>query len=201
MGLTIKHRKALIGFWPVALFLILGGCRVPSQPKVIIATSLGNIVVAVDTLRAKITGKNFLLLVERGAYKNSYFYRTVRLNNQPAAQHKIEVIQGGLFYDSLIVKYSEIAHEPTSQTGLFHVDGTISMARLEPGTASTEFFICLGNQPELDYGGRRNPDGQGFAAFGRVVSGMDVVRKIHQLPDTSQYLVSPVARRWMRIEK
>lgn len=162
---------------------------------------MGNIEVAVDTKHAGVTGKNFLWLVEHGAYTNSYFYRAVRQNNQPTSRHKIEVIQGGLFHDSLIEQFPEIAHESTQKTGLRHVDGTISMARLEPGTASTEFFICLGNQPELDYGGRRNPDGQGFAAFGRVVSGMDVVRKIHQLPDTGQYLVNPVIIRWMRVEK
>ncbi len=77
-------------------------------------------------------------------------------------------------------------------TGLKHLDGTLSMARNEPGTASSEFFICVGDQPELDYGGRRNPDGQGFAAFGRVVRGMDVVRKIQHLPEKKQMLVHPV---------
>lgn len=162
---------------------------------------MGNIEVAVDTEHAGVTGKNFLWLVEHGAYTNSYFYRVVRQNNQPTSRYKIEVIQGGLFHDLLIEQFPEIAHESTHKTGLRHVDGTISMARLEPGTASTEFFICVGNQPELDYGGRRNPDGQGFAAFGRVVSGMDVVRKIHQLPDKGQYLVNPVIIRWMRVEK
>jgi peptidyl-prolyl cis-trans isomerase A (cyclophilin A) len=66
------------------------------------------------------------------------------------------------------------------------------MARAEIGTASSEFFICIGNQPELDYGGQRNPDGQGFAAFGRVVKGMDIVRKIHGMENENQYLTKPV---------
>jgi len=81
-----------------------------------------------------------------------------------------------------------------------HTDGAISMARALPGTASTEFFICIGAQPELDYGGRRNPDGQGFSAFGHVVEGMDIVRKIQHMKDTSQYLVSPVLVVSMRIK-
>ena len=105
---------------------------------------------------------------------------------------KIEVIQGGLYEDDEIVKHPPIRHETTKETGLKHLDGTLSMARMEPGTASTEFFICIGDQPELDFGGRRNPDGQGFAAFGKVVEGMDVVRKIQQLPDKNQYLSKPL---------
>jgi peptidyl-prolyl cis-trans isomerase A (cyclophilin A) len=81
-----------------------------------------------------------------------------------------------------------IAHETTTQTGILHKDGVISMARLEPGTATSEFFICVGDQPELDFGGKRNPDGQGFAAFGRVIKGMEVVRRIQQQPDKKQFL-------------
>ena len=79
-----------------------------------------------------------------------------------------------------------IPHETTQQTGLRHADGTLSMARNEPGTASSEFFICVGDQPELDFGGKRNPDGAGFAAFGKVLAGLDVVRKIHQSPAREQ---------------
>ena len=86
-----------------------------------------------------------------------------------------------------------VAHETTAQTGILHTDGVISMARDAPGTATTEIFICVGDQPSLDFGGMRNPDGQGFAAFGRVVSGMDVVRAIHQSPAGGQTLTPPVA--------
>ncbi|HET53584.1 MAG TPA: peptidylprolyl isomerase, partial [Ignavibacteria bacterium] len=125
-------------------------------------------------------------------FKNAGFYRTVRKNNQPNNNFKIEVIQGGLFSDEEIKKHPGIRHETTQETGIKHLDGTISMARNEPGTASTEFFICIGNQPELDFGGKRNADGQGFAAFGKVIKGMDVVRKIQQLPDENQYLKEPV---------
>ena len=81
-----------------------------------------------------------------------------------------------------------IEHEITEKTGIIHENGTISMARLEPGTASSEFFICINDQPELDFGGRRNPDGQGFAAFGKVTSGMNVVKKIQVMPVNGQLL-------------
>lgn len=114
------------------------------------------------------------------------------MDNQPDNDVKIEVIQGGIFDDKLIDQIPPISHETTEMTGIKHKDGTLSMARYTPGTASTEFFICVGDQPELDFGGKRNPDGQGFAAFGKVVSGMDVVQKIQQGKDTTQYLIDPV---------
>ena len=85
-----------------------------------------------------------------------------------------------------------IAHEITEVTGILHKDAIVSMARMGPGTAATDFFICIGDQPELDYGGKRNPDGQGFAAFGKVLEGMDVVRAIHQQPVDKQRLAPPI---------
>ena len=88
--------------------------------------------------------------------------------------------------------FPAIDHETTEMTGLRHLDGTVSMARSKPGSATSSFFICIGPQPELDFGGRRNPDGQGFAAFGRVVGGMDVVRTIHALPSKGQQLDPPI---------
>jgi len=169
-------------------------------PKVIISTDRGDIVVEVDTIKSVVSAKNFLSLVEQGVYDRSLFYRVVRPDNQPNSAYKIEVIQGGLFADSLIDRQTLIRHETTKETSIMHTDGAISMARALPGTASTEFFICIGAQPELDYGGRRNPDGQGFSAFGHVVEGMDIVRKIQQMKDTSQYLVSPVLVVSMRIK-
>jgi peptidyl-prolyl cis-trans isomerase A (cyclophilin A) len=138
--------------------------------------------------QAPVTAGNFLAHVEHGDYTNSIFYRVVRLDNQPNSKVKIEVIQGGLFHDEVLDTISPIIHESTQETGILHTDGVISMARMEPGTASTEFFICIGDQPSLDFGGDRNPDGQGFAAFGKVVRGMDVARAIQALPDEGQYL-------------
>lgn len=141
-----------------------------------LTTALGTIEVAVDLARAPISGGDFLKYVDRRLFDGSAFYRTVRPDND-INPVKIDVIQGGLMDDSRLLP--PIPHEPTSKTGLHHLDGTISTARDEPGTGSAgAFFICIGDQPELDFGGRRNPDRQGFAAFGRVVHGMDVVRAI-----------------------
>jgi len=161
-------------------------------PKTSFNTSLGEIVCEIDTIHAPVTASNFLNHVKNGTFENAMFYRVVRPDNQPYSKEKIEVIQGGLYDDKIIDKIKPIPHETTAVTGLKHTDGALSMARNEPGTASTEFFICVGDQPSLDFGGKRNPDGQGFAVFGHVISGMEVVRKIQQLKDTSQYLVEPV---------
>ena len=159
----------------LTLFLFLNGVS-QELPKVQMKTELGDIVVEINTLNAPVTAYNFLDHVESGTYENSIFYRVVRLDNQPDNDVKIEVIQGGVFTEIKIDRMQPIIHESTNITGLKHLNGTLSMARMEPGTASTEFFICVGDQPELDYGGKRNPDGQGFAAFGKVVSGMGRVR-------------------------
>lgn len=178
-------------FWVLFIFLFQNGFGQP-LPQVRIETLLGNIVVEVDTLHAPVTASNFLKLVESGVMNNAMFYRVVRMDNQPQNKVKIEVIQGGLFKEEEVAKYRPILHETTKVTGLKHVNGTISMARMEPGTASTEFFICIGDQPELDFGGKRNPDRQGFAAFGKVVSGTDVAGKIQRQKDKEQYLADPV---------
>ncbi len=173
------------------LLLLIIGCT-PKLPKVKIETSVGNIVIEIDTINAPVTATNFLNHVNAGTYKNAVFYRVVRMDNQPNDSVKIEVIQGGLLNDKEIDKVKLIRHETTKETGLNHLNGTISMARLKPGSASTEFFICINNQPELDFGGTRNADGQGFAAFGKVVKGMDIVHKIQLEKDKNQMLIHPV---------
>jgi peptidyl-prolyl cis-trans isomerase A (cyclophilin A) len=160
-------------------------CGSPN-PKVTVSTPLGDIVVELYTSRAPITAGNFLRNIDSGRYAGASFYRTVTPDNQPHNKVKIEVIQGGI--GDRESEAPRMIHETTSRTGIHHTNGVISMARLEPGTASTEFFICVGDQPELDYGGHRNPDLQGFAAFGRVVSGMDVVRSIQHQPADGQAL-------------
>jgi peptidyl-prolyl cis-trans isomerase A (cyclophilin A) len=164
-------------------------------PRISIETELGNIEIVLDADKAPVTTANFLRYVEEGFYNHSKFYRTVTLDNQPDNAVKIEVIQGGAGLDILTEnkgRYPAIGMERTNQTGLKHLDGTISMARLAPDSATSEFFICIGDQPELDFGGARNPDGQGFAAFGQVVSGMEVVRQIQQCPAEGQTLAPPV---------
>ncbi|HEX4932911.1 MAG TPA: peptidylprolyl isomerase [Gemmatimonadaceae bacterium] len=149
------------------------------NPRVAIETDAGRIVVELYADKAPITAANFLRYVQEGRYDGGAFYRVVTMQNQPTSPVKIEVIQGGLDADSAR-RLPPIAHETNDKTGIKHLDGTISMARSTPGSASSEFFFCIGDQPELDFGGKRNPDGQGFAAFGRVTQGMDVVRRIQQ---------------------
>ena len=126
-------------------------------------------------------------------FDDTSFYRTVRADNQPTSPLKIAVIQGGP--DEKKPEHTPIALERTSMTGLRHLDGTISMARDGPDTATAEFFICLGDQPALDFGGTRNPDGQGFAAFGQVVEGMDIARRINQAITNGQRLNPPIVIR------
>lgn len=176
----------------VLLTAVAVSCDRPATEKVLMKTEMGDITLEIYPEKAPVTASNFLALVDQGVYTNAIFYRVVRMDNQPQNKVKIEVIQGGLFNDSIINRFTPIKHESTGQTGILHTDGVFSMARMEPGTASTEFFICVGNQPSLDYGGDRNPDGEGFAAFGRVSEGMDVVRKIQALPDSGQYLPDKV---------
>jgi peptidyl-prolyl cis-trans isomerase A (cyclophilin A) len=180
----------------IVLVFTLLSCTKNQNPRVLISTQLGDIEAEIYLDKAPVTAANFLRYVDSARYNNDLacFYRIVRLDNQPDKPIKIEVIQGGYGKDSLIEIYQfpPIKHETTKETSVLHKDGVLSMARMEPGTASSEFFICIGDQPELDFNGKRNPDGQGFAAFGKVTKGMDVVRKIQKLKDKEQYLEKPV---------
>jgi peptidyl-prolyl cis-trans isomerase A (cyclophilin A) len=159
---------------------------------VVIETPLGEIAVEIDAGAAPGTAANFLKYVDDGSYNGGVFHRTVTMANQPNDAVRIEVIQGGISADYPRTEEASIPLERTSMTGLRHLDGAISMARLTPDSANSGFFICIGDQPELDFGGKRNPDGQGFAAFGRVTAGMDVVRAIQQSPHEEQRLTPPV---------
>jgi peptidyl-prolyl cis-trans isomerase A (cyclophilin A) len=158
------------------------------NPRIVIKTELGIIEIEIYETEAPITAANFLMYVDEDRYKDGCFYRVVTMDNQPDNDIKIEVIQGGLSGETRGNMLPPIEHETTDKTGVLHKNGVISMARSKPGTASSEFFICVGDQPELDFGGKRNPDGQGFSAFGKVVKGMDVVQKIHRQPTEGQIL-------------
>jgi quinoprotein glucose dehydrogenase len=158
---------------------------------VVIETEMGNIEAEIDTVHAPVSAASFLRSVDAGLYDGARFHRTVTPDNQPNNDVKIEVIQAGLAPGTKDI--APIPLERTSVTGLTHRDGTLSMARRGPDTATSDFSICIGDQPSLDFGGKRNPDGQGFAAFGRVTAGMEVVRKIQGQPsDTGQRLTPPV---------
>lgn len=166
------------------------------EAAVLVRTERGDLLLAVDTLRAPTTASNFLRYVDAGLYAGGTFYRTVRDDNQPDDSVRIAVVQGGMDRARRRQAFEPIPLESTETTGLRHLDGTLSMARSGPHTATAEFFITIGPQPSLDAGGARNPDGLGFAAFGRVVDGMDVVRAIHAMPADGQYLVERVAIRF-----
>lgn len=175
-----------------ALLLTLPAACAPgvTLPRVLLTTAQGDIEIEVDTVHAPVTASNFLRYVDAGAYEGGAFFRTVRADNQPQDSIRIAVIQAAAGPDR--PAFPAIPLEPTSETGLRHVAGTVSMARAGPHTATSSFFITIGDQPALDFGGMRNPDGQGFGAFGRVVRGMDVVRAIQVAPAQAQQLVEPV---------
>jgi peptidyl-prolyl cis-trans isomerase A (cyclophilin A) len=163
-----------------------------SPPRVRIETGLGNIVVEIDARAAPTTASNFLRYVQGRFYDGGAFFRTVTPSNQPNNKVKIRVIQVEANPARDRESFAPIPLERTRDTGLHHLDGTLSMARDGPDTAQSSFSICVGDQPELDFGGRRNPDGQGFAAFGRVIEGMEVVRTIHAAPSNGQRLTPRV---------
>ncbi len=174
-----------------ACALLLHTPATAQGPSVRIHTGLGDIIMVVDTVHAPATSANFLRYVDAGMYTGGSFHRTVTPGNQPNNAVKIEVIQAGR--DTVRGSdFAAIPLERTSASHLKHIDGTVSMARGGPDTATSDFFICIGNQPELDFGGKRNPDGQGFAAFGQVTSGMDVVRRIQQSPAQGQALTPAI---------
>lgn len=156
--------------------------------RVLMETEAGAIEIEIDLAHAPVTGANFLKYVDAGLYDGGRFHRTVTMANQPDNRVKIEVIQAAASAAREGEYLPAIPLERTSVTGLSHVDGTLSMARDGPDTARDEFFVCIGDQKALDFGGARNPDGQGFAAFGRVVRGMDVVRRIQGSPANRQAL-------------
>ena len=165
---------------------------ITDRPRVVIDTAIGSITVELDAVNAPVTTANFLRYVLEGFFSDGTFYRTVREDNQPDDEVRIAVIQASADPGREDESFDEISLERTRETGMRHVDGTISMARLGPDTATHYFFICVGDQPELDFGGRRNPDGQGFGAFGQVVEGMEIVRRIHAMPAKGQNLDPPV---------
>ena len=179
--------------WLCVLVMIAGFCGSCSSPKythphVLIRTNAGDIEAEIYTDKAPQTAGAFLRNIESGVYEHAAFYRILNDDNQPSNAPKSELIQGGIWKTDYkkAEAATRIPHESTKQTGIHHLNGTLSMARVEPGTAGTEFFICIGDQPGFDYGGDNNPDGQGYAAFGKVVRGMNVVNTIYNRPENDQ---------------
>jgi peptidyl-prolyl cis-trans isomerase A (cyclophilin A) len=179
---------------PVMLLGVILSLAVQQQPtpvRVVLETEAGEIEIEVDSLLAPLTSANFLKYVDARLFDGGPFHRTVRPDNQQEKPVKIAVIQARANRQREAEFPPAIPLERTNVTRLAHKDGTVSMARAEPDTGRSEFFICIGDQPSLDFGGARNPDGQGFAAFGRVVRGMDVARKIQMSPAAGETLTPP----------
>lgn len=182
----------------IVLTIVLAGVMTGVQTGVLVTieTSLGSIDVEIDAAHAPISAANFLKYVDAKMYDGGRFHRAVRLDNQARKDVMIEVIQGGRDPEQAktIKGFGPIPLERTSVTSLTHVDGAISMARGNTAdSASSDFFLCVGAQPSLDFGGARAADGQGFAAFGRVVNGMDVVRRIQSgATNDREQLLQPV---------
>lgn len=187
----------------MSLLLSLLLLLLPVQPSraglvtVVFETTAGEIVMEVDTVRAPVTAANFLALVDSGWYSGGQFHRTVRPETETNTTHPIQVIQASRRRERGVTPGpGPIPLERTKDTGLRHLDGALSMARVagQPDSGASDFFVTIGDQPSLDFGGGRNADGQGFAVFGRVVSGMDVVKRIQAgaVRPGTQTLVTPV---------
>jgi peptidyl-prolyl cis-trans isomerase A (cyclophilin A) len=180
----------------VTISLLMAACGTKyKNPHIEIQTQFGDIEVELYPDQAPKTVKAFLSYVKAGYYNNSSFYRVLNDENQPSNAPKAELIQGGIYkskpkvHDTL----TGIPHETTEQTHIQHKKGVISLARLAPGTATSEFFICLADQPGFDFGGENNADKQGYAAFGKVVKGMEIVNKIYNQSEEDQSFDPPVS--------
>lgn len=180
--------------------LLLAMVLTQAKPAVVVVrveTSLGNIDIAVDGEHAPLTAANFLKYVDRGFYNGGRFHRATRPDNyvpQLPERPPFRIVQADINPARVKDKFPPIPLERTTTTGLTHKLGTVSMPRGDSAdSATTGFVICLDAEtPSLDFGSKRYPDGQGFAAFGRVVKGMDVVRRIHAQPVKGQSLDPPI---------
>ena len=176
-GLTKRAALAGVGAMIGASALAQIPGQTTAAPRVALKTALGDIIMELAADKAPITCANFLRYVAAGRYNGAVFYRAMKLVPDPL----IGLVQGGVENDPAR-SFPPIAHESTRVTGLSHKDGTISMARFAPGTATSEIFICVGDIVSLDADPAQPGDNAGFAAFGRVVEGMDVVRAILTAP-------------------
>lgn len=163
------------------------------EPHVFIETEYGDVELELYPEKAPETVASFLDNIEAGLYNDASFYRVLKNENLPE-EYNQGLIQGGVFQakPSLVPNLKKVKHESPKQTGLTHESGTISMARTTPGSATTEFFICIGDQKQFDSSSRGNSDGLGYAAFGKVVDGMDVVRLIQNKKSTGESFNKPV---------
>jgi peptidyl-prolyl cis-trans isomerase A (cyclophilin A) len=182
MVISLRHRVIACGAGIGIAACLSAGFLPQSAPVVVFETELGAIEIEVNTAKAPITGANFLKYVDGRFYDGGVVNRAVRRDNTVRHDVEIQVIQFQIDPGRTREQFPPIPLERTNTTGLRHVDGAVSMARGGPDTATASFFIAIGDQPSLDFAGARNADGQGFAVFGRVTRGMDIVRKIQASP-------------------
>ncbi|EKT81441.1 cyclophilin type peptidyl-prolyl cis-trans isomerase [Rhodococcus opacus M213] len=162
------------------------------NPRIVMVTEVGPIVYELYPDKAPKSVEQFLRYVDTGYVNGGSFFRSARQDNQPGNAVKIDVIQGDVHpWTAKVPPIPPVELETTNQTGLTHSAGTLSFARTGTNPANSSFFITTEDEPELDFGGERHPDGQGFAAFGRVVQGMEIVHLIHALPTQGQSIIVP----------
>ncbi len=192
-----RYRLIITSFLWMICCVALAGCGnkfAHNGVRVVIETKFGDIEAELYPKKAPATVAAFLRNVDAGYYRNTSFYRILSDDNQVTGALHSHLIQGGLWETKPDVQQNLplIPHEPTSKTGLRHVAGSLSMARNTPGTASSEFFICLQEEPGFDFGGQNNPDGAGYAVFGKVLKGMETVQKLYMQPQYDQHFTPPV---------
>lgn len=182
--------KRIVSLWVTVLLL---SCQGNKNPHIQISTNFGNIEAELYPDKAPKTVAAFLSYIDSGYFKNSSFYR-VLVEEGMSDKDNSGLIQGGIWLSNhaKAVSLPGIPHESPAQTGLSHTTGTLSLARTTAGSANSEFFICIGDKTEFDSGKEVNPDGLGFAAFGRVISGMKIVRNIQNQPANGESFVQPV---------
>lgn len=192
--LRMMKRAIIFNLFMSALALFVSCGHKYAHPHVLIETKFGDIEVEIYPDKAPQTCKAFLGYIQQGLYKNASFYRILNADNQATNASKAELIQGGIWQTNpdKLQTLKGIPHESTKRTGILHKTGTISLAREEPGSANSEFFIVVGDQPGYDSGGANNPDHLGYAAFGRVVRGMDIVLLLYNKPESDQSFTPPV---------
>lgn len=195
-----RYMKSFLGQTLFVMSLILSNTSCTSEPKsdypvVRIETGAGDIDIEVYTDKAPITSKHFLQMIENGVYKDAQFYRVLQSN--PGGDYNTGVIQGGVYGKT--VNAPMVEHEHTEVTGLSNTDGMVALARLEAGTASTEFFINVGDQSSLDFGRRGTADSLGMAVFGKVINGFTTVKRIHNEKVNGDKLVQPIKINTMKI--
>ena len=192
MGASGIARRGVLGGVGALIAATAARATVPGKPRVLIHTDHGDITVELEAQRAPLTVANFLRYVDAHEYDGASFFRTTRTPGAPANGTIVAAP------DPKVRPFPPVAHESTTKTGLHHLDGTISLGRFAPGSATDNIFICLGAQPGYDADPKAKGDNLGFAAFGRVVEGMAVVRRIHGLTANGRSPFADQKGQWLK---